>query len=106
MDVILKFADDYVLDSVWAWALPALPRSISDSSVASYRTAAGVGASSKVASPSSSAISNLTASLARSWSSTRSAATSDSVAGQVMDAAADWESLKGVCAWSRDNIIR
>jgi lathosterol oxidase len=104
MDVILSLADDYVLDSVWAWALPAIPRSASDSTIGSYKSTA-LGASSKIASPSSSAISNLTASLANAWSSRNSAA-ADSIAGQVMDAAADFESLKGVSAWGRDNIIR
>lgn len=110
MDFILTLADDHILDKAWAWAFPALPRSLSgvDSSASSY-TDARLGASSKVASPSSSAISNLTASIASALAGRSGAAASASenaVAHQVMDASADWQSLKGVSALARDSWIR
>lgn len=107
MDVILSVADDYVLDSVWAWALPALPRSLSGVDTSPAFRSAGAGSSSKAASPSSSAISNLTASLASAWASrSASGSPSEGVAERVMNATADWESLKGVSAWGRDHMLR
>lgn len=112
MDFILSLADDYVLDKAWAWAFPALPRSLSgvEPSSASYTNARLRGASSKVASPSSSAISNLTASIASALSgrssSAAASASENAVAQQVMDASADWQSLKGVSAFSRDSFLR
>jgi len=44
MDVVLQLADDYLLDRVWATALPSVPRSIL-STAASLASAAGAGQS-------------------------------------------------------------
>lgn len=109
MDVILSLADDYVLDSVWAWALPAVPRSLSgvDSSSIAHSKASGFGSSSKVASPSSSALANLSASLA-SVLGGRSAALSaqDSLTQHVIDTSAEWQSLHGASLLGRDHFLR
>lgn len=93
MDVVLSVADQLFLDRFWAWAVPALPKSLP---IDLPDTNLDLGVS-KPAAPTSSAISNLTAHLANAWHGSRSSA----VASE-----ANWEALQGVSAWGRDHFLR
>lgn len=110
MDVVLRIADDYVLDKAWAWALPAVPRSLSsvDASLLSYATAS---TSQKVASSSASTIYNLTAHLANALGSRSGSAEAvnsarEGLSSHIMSSTAELEALQGASAWGRDYIWR
>ncbi|PWN22767.1 hypothetical protein BCV69DRAFT_96701 [Microstroma glucosiphilum] len=84
MDVVLHLADEYILDSVWAFLWPAHPR--------------GVSPLAKAATPSQSAIANLSSHFA-GWAGSSS---------NALFGGRQWESVAGktVSALPRDSMIR
>ncbi|PWN53438.1 putative sterol delta 5,6-desaturase [Violaceomyces palustris] len=103
MDVVLHYADEWVLDAVWAKIYPAVPRSVAKGSElvqAASRNGAGQ-AGAKL-------ISNFTNGLAAAATAGASASsgTASGVAKAVADSDVAWESLQGVSALGRDNIVR
>ncbi|PWN32464.1 putative sterol delta 5,6-desaturase [Meira miltonrushii] len=92
MDFVLQMADDLVLDRFWAWAVPALPRSLANAG-SSHHAVSNTIRSSKVAGarPSSSTTSNFTSHLSNAWAS---------------NATSGMEALDGVSAWGRDHLLR
>lgn len=96
MDVILELADEYVLDSVWGWLLPASPTSTLFTHSPSLLKSFVRDGQTQAALSAPPAVANGTALLSLGASARPS----------VLDSAMDWSRLSGLSALPRTSLIR